>query len=139
MRKLLSFIILLATFNAGCMHTTFADFFAVKETQEISMHHGMHMWDESKEEDCCEMEMNDCMNEVHECCGSPIDYAIFQSEEEEEHIISTISLDYIDFPTYHTLIESNLVIQLNAPPYENNIEESRGQYIQLIGIIKNNA
>jgi hypothetical protein len=43
MKKLLSFIILLATFNAGCMHATFADFFAVKETQEISMHHGMQM------------------------------------------------------------------------------------------------
>lgn len=139
MKKLLSFIILLATFNAGCMHTTFADFFAVKETQEISMHHGMQMWDESiQDEECCEMEMNDCMEDFHECCGSGIDYAAFQSDD-EDYIISILSFNYLDLPTYHTLIESNLVIQLNAPPYSNNREESRNQYTQLIGIIKNNA
>ena len=140
MKKLLSFIILLATFNAGCMHTTFADFFAVEETQQISMHHGMQMSDESKqEEDCCEMDMNDCMESFHECCWNWIDYAVFQSEDNENYLITSISFDYIDFPTYHSLIESNLIIQLNAPPYSNNREESRNQYTQLIGIIKNNA
>ena len=140
MKKLLSFIILLATFNAGCMHTTFADFFAVKETQEISKHHGMQMWDESKqEEDCCEIEMNDCMENFHECCGNWIDYAVFQTENDKDYLFPILSFDYIDIPTYHTLIVSNLVIQLNAPPYSNDIEESRNQYTQLIGIIKNNA
>jgi hypothetical protein len=97
------------------------------------------MSDESKEEDCCEMEMIDCMESFHECCGNWIDYAIFQSEDNEDYLITSISVDYIDFPTYHTLIESNLIIQLNAPPYWNNREESRNQYTQLIGIIKNNA
>lgn len=139
MKKLLSFIILLATLNAGCMHTTFADFFAIKETQEISMPHGMQMLDESKEkEDCCEMEMNDCVEDFHECCGNGIDYATFQSDD-EEYLISSTSFDYIDTPTYHTLIESNLIIQLNAPPYSSNRGESKNQYTQLIGIIKNNA
>lgn len=130
----------MATFNAGCMHTTFADFFAVKETQEISMHQGMQMWDNLEQwENCCEMEMDDCVEDIHNCCGWNIDYAIFQSEDNEDYLISNLSFDYIDAATYHTLIESNLVIQLNAPPYSNKREESRNQYTQLIGIIKNNA
>jgi hypothetical protein len=119
------------------MHTSFADFFAVKETQEISMHHGMQMWDESKQQkDCYEMEMKDCMENFHECCWSWIDYAVFQTEE---YLISSILFDNIDTQTYQALIESNLKIQLNAPQYSNNREESRNHYTQLIGIIKNNA
>lgn len=139
MKRLLSFIILLATINAGCMHTTFADFFAIEKTQEISMHHGMQMWNQSmQEEECCEMVMDHSMYDLHDCCGNALDYAIFQSEDEES-FLSIEVFKYIDLAINFNISEINLIDQLNSPPNNHQGNKSKNQYFQLVWIIKNNA
>lgn len=131
MKSIISFIILLTTFTAGCMHTTFADFFDAKNN--------MKMWDEMNQHDCHKMDMQDCENDNMECCKSPYSLAIIQNDQENIHS-DFIPQNEIDISFIQTeLLGINKTHQLNSPPNYTKYIHCKHEYIQLIWKIKSNC
>lgn len=130
MKKLLSFFILLTTFTAGCIHSTFADFFEVENKME--MHHEM------MEDNCHKMHMEDCEDDNMECCKSPFNTAIIQNSEYDIDL-SNDTNDSIDSWIIETLARTiNIYHQLNAPP-NNQYVHIKNEYVHLIWTIKSNC
>lgn len=132
MKKIISFLLIIVTFSAGCMYDTFADFVAWENKMEMSH--------EMMQHDCHHMENQDCEEEKMQCCGSVYDAAIMQSCEEED--IKTLSKPHniFDIALAQTQSISDIKIhQLHSPPEINKTVYLKNTYTGLIWVIKNNC
>lgn len=132
MKKILSFFIIIITFFAGCVYSTFADFVVWENKMEMS--HDM------MQHDCHHMENQDCETESMQCCSSFYDVAIMQSCEEEETKTPSKTYNTFDIAFVQTQYISQLKIhQLNSPPEKEKPVYIKNTYTGLVWVIKNNC